>query len=238
MPNRNTSTRTKITLPKAKIPKSPSAAHLASLRSVMASAPSDDAEHLFLGRAGESFVAAHLLRRGFNPAPLAVDTGVDLIVHREFKTADLLLLQAEHEIYQFQIKTTATNEYRSSLPMKKVLQLWHKVINLIVVFWADDKAPSAVVLPPSLIRMLTSGGFEDPKAAFVMTADFVSLRFIESNGRYFIRNYDNDITAMLNRFDRIEPIGTDTGMFPSYAYWADGSALVAFDSDEPDQDHA
>jgi hypothetical protein len=204
----------------------------------MASPPGDEADHLFLGRAGESFVAAHLLRRGLNPAPLAVDIGVDLLAHREFKTADLLLPQAEHEVYQFQIKTTATNEYRSSLPIKKVNQLWHKVINLVVVFWANEKTPSAVVLPPSLIRMLTSGGFEDPRAPLVMTGDVVSLRFIESNGRYFIRNSDHEITAMLNRFDRIEPIGIDTGMFPPYACWADRPALVAFDSHEPDQDHA
>jgi hypothetical protein len=54
-----------------------------------------------LGRAGESFVAGHLLR-GLNPAPLGVDVGVDLLAYGEFKTAGLLLLHAEHEIYQFQ----------------------------------------------------------------------------------------------------------------------------------------
>ena len=43
-----------------------------------------------MGRAGEFFVAGHLLRRGLNPALLAVDGGVDLLAHREFKTADLL----------------------------------------------------------------------------------------------------------------------------------------------------
>jgi hypothetical protein len=202
------------------------------MRSVMVGNPvGDDTNHLFLGRAGESFVAGHLLRRGLNPAPLPVDTGVDLLAYREFKT-DMLLLQAEHEIYQFQIKTTVTNEYRSSLPIKKVHELWHKVINLVVVFWANEKAASAVVLPPSLIRMLTSGGFEDPRAPLVMTGNRVSLRFIESNGRYFIRNSDHEITPMLNRFDRIEATGTDTGMFPPYAYWADPPALVAFDLDE------
>jgi hypothetical protein len=77
--------------------------------------------------------------------------------------------------------------------------------------------------------MLTSGGFEDPRAPLIITGDRVWLRFIESDGRYFIRNYDHEITAMLNRFDRIESIGTDTGMFPPYARWADGPALVAFD---------
>jgi hypothetical protein len=196
----------------------------------------DKTEHLFLGRAGESFVASHLLRRGLNPAHLLVDIGVDLLAYREFKTTDLLLLQAEHEVYQFQIKTTATNEYRSSLTIKKVNELWHKVINLVVVFWVSEKTPSAIVLPPSLIRMLTSGGFEDPRAPLNMLGDQVSLKFIERDGRYFIRNYDHEITAMLNRFDRIEAIGTDTGMFPPYAEWADDGALVAFVPDE--QEHA
>jgi len=69
-----------------------------------------------------------------------------------------------------------------------------------------------------------------------MTGNYVSLRFLESNDRYFIRNYDHEITAMLNRFDRIEPIGTDTGMFPPYACWADPPALVAFDLDLDGQD--
>ena len=79
--------------------------------------------------------------------------------------------------------------------------------------------------------MFTSGGFEDPKAPLVTTGDEVSLRVFESRGRYFIRNLDNEITAMRNRFDRIEPIGSDPGQFPSYASWSDGAGLVAFDPD-------
>ncbi len=45
----------------------------------------DDAKRndLYLGRAGELFAAAHLLRLGLNAAPLTVDTGVDLILHSE-----------------------------------------------------------------------------------------------------------------------------------------------------------
>jgi hypothetical protein len=188
------------------------------------------ADKLFLGRSGEQFVAAHLLRRGLNAATLTVDTGVDLLAHREMDLK-VFMHQAEHELYQFQVKTTATNEYRASLPVKKVHELWHKAINMVVVFWAIETSPAAIVLPPSLIRFLTSGGFEDPKAPLVMTGDDVSLRFIESGGRYFIRNRDNEITAMLNRFDRIEPIGVDTGMGPDYVHWSEGKGLVAFDPD-------
>jgi hypothetical protein len=201
------------------------------LSSIISDVPDESGtDKLFLGRAGELFVVSHLLRRRLNAVPLPVDTGVDLLAHRELNL-EPPLLQAEHEFYQFQVKTTATNEYRSSLPVKKVHELWHKATNLIVVFWALDRTPSAVVLPPSLIRMLTSGGFEDPKAPFLMTGEEVSLRFIQSDGLYFIRNQDHDITAMVNRFDRIEPVGTDTTHFPSYASWSDGPGLVVFDPD-------
>ena len=201
------------------------------LAEILSHAP-DEAEiqRLYLGRAGELFVAAHLLRRGLNSSPLPVDTGVDLLAHREMRLG-MVLHQAEHELYQFQVKTTTTSEYRASLPVRKVHDLWHKGINLIVVFWSVETAPTAIILPPSLIRMLTSGGFEDPKAPLLTSGNEVSLRVIESGGRYFIRNLDNEITAMQNRFDRIEPIGVDTGQFPPYAFWSDGKGLVAFDPD-------
>lgn len=201
------------------------------LTDILGSGPSEvDIQRLYLGRAGESFVAAHLLRRGLNSSPLPVDTGVDLLAHRELNLG-VLLLQAEHELYQFQVKTTKTSEYRASLPVRKVHDLWHKAINLVVVFWSEESAPSAIIIPPSLIQMLTSGGFEDPKAPLQTVGDEVSLRVIESGGRYFIRNRDHEITAMKNRFDRIEPIGVDTSQFPPYACWADGAGLVAFDPD-------
>ena len=190
-----------------------------------------DLDKLYLGRAGEYLVAAHLLRHGFNASPLPVDIGVDLLAYRELNTS-VPLIQAEHQLYQFQIKTTTTGEYRASLPAGKVQELWMKAINLVVVFWANGTTPEVLMLPPSLVRMLTSGGFQDPIAPFVMTGEFVSLRFILEDGRCFIRNLDHDVTAMLGRFDRIEPADIDTGMFPPYAVWAaDGKALVAFDPD-------
>jgi hypothetical protein len=201
------------------------------LAEILSRAP-DEAEiqRLYLGRAGESFVAAHLLRRGLNSSPLPVDTGVDLLAHREMRLG-MVLHQAEHELYQFQVKTTTTSEYRASLPVRKVHDLWHKAINLVVVFWSVETAPNAIVLPPSLIRFLTSGGFEDPRAPLVTTSNEVSLRVIESGGRYFIRNLDNEITPMRNRFDRIEPIGIDTGMGPDYVRRSDDKGWLAFDPD-------
>jgi hypothetical protein len=205
--------------------------HAKRLTEILSSAPDEsEIQRLYLGRAGELFVASHLVRRGLNSAPLPVDTGVDLLAHREVRL-DVAPHQAEHELYQFQVKTTTTSEYRASLPVRKVHDLWHKAINLVVVFWSEKTAPSAVVLPPSLIRMLTSGGFEDSKAPLVTIGNEVSLRVIELGGRYFIRNQHNEITAMRNRFDRIEPIGIDTGQLPDYAQWSHDRGLVEFDSD-------
>jgi hypothetical protein len=160
------------------IPPQQSTRYAERLGEILSSAPDEsEIQRLYLGRAGELFVAAHLLRRGLNSAPLPVDTGVDLLAHRELKL-DVLLHQAEHEVYQFQVKTTTTNEYRASMPVRKVHDLWHKSINLVVVFWSEETAPNSVVLPPSLIRMLTSGGFEDPKSPLVTTGGEVSLRVI------------------------------------------------------------
>jgi hypothetical protein len=218
-------------LPKAIAPPPSDGRYERRLSEILSHSPNDaEIQRLYLGRAGELFVAAHLLRRGLNCSPLPVDTGVDLLAHRELNLG-IAVFQAEHELYQFQVKTTTTSEYRASLQVRKVHDLWHKAINLVVVFWSVETAPTAIILPPSLIRMLTSGGFEDPMAPLLTTGDEVSLRVIESEGRYFIRNRDHDITAMRNRFDRIEPIGVDTCQFPPYAYWSDGEGLVAFDPD-------
>jgi hypothetical protein len=221
----------KLGIPERIKTKEPDSSYIKSLRNVMHNSNKfGKTDKLFLGCAGEFYVASNLLRIGLNPASLPVDTGVDLLAHREFKT-DILMQQAEHELFQFQIKTTATDDYRASLPEKKVNELWHKNINLIVVFWKLGTIPSAIVLPPSLIRMLTSGGFRDPCAPLFSKQGKVSLRVYRKGDYYFIRNTNHEITAMLNRFDRIEPIGTDTGMFPSYACWADGNSLISFDRD-------
>jgi hypothetical protein len=185
--------------------------------------------HLYLARAGEAFVVAQLLRLGLNAATTSIDSGVDILAHQELFREDPLL-QAEQLVYQFQVKTTATHEYRVSLPVRKVHELWHKVINLIFVFWKGGHAPDAIVIPPSLIRMLTSSGFDDPRAPLRLRDERVSIRVVSSGGKYFIRNKDNALTPMLNRFDLVEPIGTDTVTFPSYACWGEGNQLVSLDT--------
>jgi len=77
--------------------------------------------------------------------------------------------------------------------------------------------------------MLTSGGFESPKSPLVATGDEVSLRVIKSGERFFLRNRDNDISGMVNRFDLIEPLGVDTFELPAYASWSDGAGLIDID---------
>lgn len=198
-------------------------------RSLVGRAGYESLRHLYLARAGEWFVASQLLRRGLNAATTSVDSGVDILAYQELDLTEPLL-QAEHIVYQFQVKTTAASEYRGAMAVKKVHELWHKVINLVVVFWRDRHAPDSIVIPPSLIRMLTSGGFDDPRAPLQLRDGLVMLRVISSRGRYFIRNRDNDLTSMLNRFDRIEPIDTDTCMFPPYASWGEGKGLVTLDA--------
>jgi hypothetical protein len=221
-----------LNLPEAKKVARPSARHLAQLHEVMLRDPNGNrTEKMYLGRAGEFYVASHLLRLGFNPATLPVDDGVDLLAHRAAeKHNDILTLQTEYHLFQLQIKTTASDQYAASLPIKKVNELWHKTINLIIVFWSKNTSPAAIVIAPSLLRMLTSGGFEDPKAAIALTGKRASLKVFLSGTEFFVRNRKQGITAMHNRFDLIEPIGTDTGRFPEYAFWSDQGG-VEFDEE-------
>ena len=190
----------------------------------------DGSEHanLYLGRAGEYFIAAELLRRGFNAMVAPVDTGVDVIAHSVFKR-EVPLLSAEHELFLFQVKTTSLDEYVASLSTRTVHEFIHKKMNLIVVFWPEGGVPSSIVLPPSLICMLTSGGFDDLRAPMKIGKKSVTLRVIRRGERYFLRNQANEITLMLNRFDRIESILSDPQMLPPYAVWGDDAGLVRFE---------
>ena len=88
---------------------------------------------------------------------------------------------------------------RHRRPAVRVHELWHKVINLVFVFWKDGHAPGAIIIPPSLIRMLTSGGFDDPRAPLRLRDGRVSIRVLSSGGQYFIRNKDNALTPMLKK---------------------------------------
>jgi hypothetical protein len=189
--------------------------------------PSDRSQYtnLFLGRAGEYFVASELLRRGFNPFLSPVDAGIDLFAHQEF-IPPRPLLHAVHNVFLFQVKTTARDEYTDSIPTRTVHDWWHKRINLVIVFWSENTQPTCLILPPSLLHMLTSGGFDDPKAPLKIGTRKVTLRVFRRGTRLYIRSMHNDLTAMQNRFDRIESIDSDSQIIPSYAKWDDGSSLL------------
>jgi hypothetical protein len=189
--------------------------------------PSDRSQYtnLFLGRAGEYFVASELLRRGLNPFLSPVDTGIDLVAHQEF-IPPRPLLHAVHNVFLFQVKTTARDEYADSIPTRTVHDWWHKRVNLVIVFWSENTQPTCLILPPSLLHMLTSGGFDDPKAPLKIGTRKVTLRVFRRGTRLYMRNMHNDLTAMQNRFDRIESIDSDSQIMPSYAVWGDGSGLL------------
>ena len=181
--------------------------------------------NLFLGRAGEFFVASELLRRGLNPFLSPVDTGIDLFAHQEF-IPHAPLLHAVHDVFLFQIKTTAVDEYKDSISTRTVHEWWHKRINLVIVFWSENSQPTCLILPPSLLHMLTSGDFDDRKAPLKIGTQKVTLRVFRRGTRLYIRNMHNDLTAMQNRFDRIESVDSDSQMMPLYAVWDDGDGLL------------
>ena len=96
-----------------------------------------------LGRAGEYFVAAQLLRMGYNTSPLPVDTGVDLPAHWTTKSG-------ESRVALLQVKSTAATRTTIRLNKTQLDRITGQGVNLIVVFWSDPQRPFALVLPPAL----------------------------------------------------------------------------------------
>jgi hypothetical protein len=169
----------------------------------------------YTGRAGEYFVASHLLRLGYNAMPMPVDSGIDLVAHSMTK-------HAESVIALFQIKTTKNRRCSFRLTDKAFQRLWRDVINVVVVFWDDPALPIAVVVPPSLLYMYTSGGHKDPRAPLRLRNGEVRFVFRRTGPRQVcIRNREHDISPMVNRFGLIEHIGHDTTTIPPYASWSD-----------------
>jgi hypothetical protein len=165
-----------------------------------------------------------LLRLGYNAMPLPVDTGVDLLAHWTTRSG-------ESRVAQFQVKATERRRLTFRLTEKQLNRWWDELVNLIVVFWYEPTAPFCVVLPPSLCRMLTSGGFNDPRAP-IRVVDTLTTIVLGSPGpkRVYIGNRHNDISRMVNRFDRIEATDDDSLHLPPYASWgSDGRALVDLD---------
>lgn len=151
----------------------------------------------YLGRAGEYFVAAQLLRMGYNTSPLPVDTGIDLLAHWTTKRGD-------SRVALLQVKSTALSRTTIRLNKVQLDRITDQVVNLVVVFWGDPQRPFALVIPPALFHMLTSGGFESPAAPIRSGPDGVAIVLTaRSQEHVFIRNLQTDLSLMVNRFDRL-----------------------------------
>lgn len=177
-----------------------------------------------VGRAGEYYVLSMLLRLGLNAMPISVDSGVDVVAHRFSESGHSL-------IYQYQVKTTEKNQAKFSISHAAFKRMLSIRANLVVVFWFDVKNPAAVILPPSLLYMLTSGGYEDSKAPIRLSKESYHFRVVYlDNNNVFLRNQFNNIAPMINRFDRAEDTMHDIFYIPDYVGWADGpKTLVQFE---------
>ncbi len=180
-----------------------------------------------LGRAGEYYVAAQLLRLGYNTSPLPVDTGVDLLAHWMTKDGD-------SRVALLQVKTTASKRTKIRLDRAHVDRITSQGVNLVVVFWFDPDRPFALVIPPALFYMLTSGGSKSPSAPIRVRRDGVDLVFrVQTQEHVFIRNKRTDIGRMVNRFDRLAPTDEDPMPIPVYAEWtSDNEGLLRILSDQ------
>ena len=151
-----------------------------------------------------------------------VDSGVDLVAQRPEKS----------EIYyKFQVKTTSNAKANFKLTEEQFANLYKSGINLIVVSLATTE-PEALILPPSLVYMMTSGGSSSPEAPLRIQHQNVRFYVIFRAGRIFVRNLKNEFTFMKDRFDLLEDTEIDPYHIPNYAGWSDNPAqLIEFFDD-------
>lgn len=163
-------------------------------------------ENLYVGAAGEHWVAACLLRRGFNTNVLPVDTGIDLLASKKSRYSGNMVL------YKIQVKTTAGSRASIRFEESKIKEFIQSCVNLVVVRWP-------------------SGGFKNPKATLSVTDNFINMtvKFTE-DGSVYVRNQKNPYTPFVNRFDLIEPVDNDPYSLPDYAMWSEVEGrLIDFD---------
>jgi hypothetical protein len=167
-----------------------------------------------LGRAGEYFVAAQLLRMGYNTSPLPVDTGVDLLAHWTTRSGD-------SRVTLVQVKSTASKRTTIRLNKIQLDRITGQGVNLVLVFWGDPHRPFALVLPPALFYMLTSGGFKSPAAPIRKRpgGGAVIVVATSSHEHVFIWNRRTDLGPMVNRFDRLAATDEDPHAILDYAEW-------------------
>lgn len=183
-----------------------------------------------LGRAGEYFVAAQLLSRGYNTSPLPVDTGVDLLAHWTTRSGD-------SRVALLQVKSTASGRTTIRLKKTQLDRVIGQRINLVVVFWGDPQRPFALILPPALFYMLTSGRFKSRAAPIRSRPGGTAIVFeARSQEHVFIRNLRTDLGPMVNRFDRLAATDEDPHAVPDYAEWtSDDKGLLQIAPEEGTQ---
>ena len=180
----------------------------------------------YLGKSGEFWVAAELLRSGFNVNILPVDSGVDLVAT---KTAGL---ETELELYQIQVKTTAQRRGTFSFSKEKFRHYIESGVNLIVVSCPKNSTAKCVVFPFSLLYMMTSGGFKDDKSPLKTDQKKIYFRIEFNDKEIFIRNRKNPFTPLLNRFNLLESVDADPYSIPKWAFWSEvDGQLIEFDEE-------
>ncbi len=177
---------------------------------------------LFLGKAGERYVAAHLLRQGFNAAEAPVDTGVDLLAHRHSVGGDSL-------VYQVQVKTTTSLDWTQSFSLQRFGRLCEQLVNLVVVFWPGARAPVAVVIPPSLLYFFAHAT-PNPKYLPIYSSSNgkeVVLRLVLRDlSTVYVRRRTIDCSPLVNAFHLIEDTTCDPFHIPPYVgMQADGKSI-------------
>lgn len=180
----------------------------------------------YLGKSGEFWVAAELLRNGFNVNILPVDSGVDLVAT---KTVGL---EKEQELYQIQVKTTAQKRGFFSFSKEKFNHYIKSGVNLVIVSWPTNSTAKCIVFPFSLLYMMTSGSFKDNKAPLKTDQGKIYFRIEFKDNEIFVRNRKNIFTPLLNRFNLLQSVNADPHSIPEWAFWSEvDGQLIEFDEE-------
>jgi hypothetical protein len=175
-------------------------------------------KNLFIGMSGEYRIVSELLMRGYNANIVTVDTGVDILAEKG------------DSVYKIQVKARTLSEDHScliALSSKKLEELYRENINLVVAFIDPTNIMTFLIISPSLLYLLTTGGYKLSEAPIKNNGEKknLTIRLIFKEGRAFIRNRRNDFSLLLNRFDLIEDVENDPFSIPWYAEWGENSVI-------------
>ncbi len=153
--------------------------------------PVDKFKSGFIGKAGEHYVAAELLFRGFNASIMSVDIGMDIIATNNNK------------LYSLQVKTSNLHPNNAFIfDIKKVaLERDHAGREFYVfVMIHDDESKSALILPAIKINeLIDSNAIKDLKSAERFR---VTLKIRKNN--IYIGTLDNEINYYWNKWEVIK----------------------------------